>query len=83
MLTRLFLEHPRAVDESYLEHAGFAAGMGLKLAGMAAMAFVHALLPCCFKTSVSRRIAALHAVTGPRNQRRHEPELARDLASRA
>jgi len=67
MLSRLFLTHPRSVDESYLEHAGVAAGMGLSLLGAAAMAFVHALLPFCFTASVSRRVAELYATTSTRN----------------
>ncbi|MFN3537218.1 MAG: DUF6356 family protein [Brevundimonas sp.] len=44
-LHRLFLDHPREVEESYLEHLG-AAGF----------AFLHALIPGIAKTAASDRI---------------------------
>ncbi|MCB1396707.1 MAG: hypothetical protein H6898_04905 [Rhodobacter sp.] len=61
MLTRLFLDHPASVDESYLEHARFAAGFSaaLLLAGLAAA--VHAVLPFAFETTASRMVRRLHA----------------------
>jgi len=60
MLTRLFLDHPASVDESYLEHARFAAGFSvtLLLAGLAAA--VHAVLPFAFETTASRMVRRLH-----------------------
>lgn len=61
MIQRLFLDHPAAVDESYLEHARFASGFSgwLLLAGLAAA--VHAVLPFAFETTASRIIRRLHA----------------------
>ena len=60
MIQRLFLDHPASVDESYLEHARFAAGFSgwLLLAGLAAA--VHAVLPFACETTASRIIRRLH-----------------------
>ncbi|MCW1932575.1 DUF6356 family protein [Pararhodobacter zhoushanensis] len=61
MIQRLFLDHPAAVDESYLEHARFASGFSgwLILAGLAAA--VHAVLPFACQATASRIIRRLHA----------------------
>ncbi len=61
MINRLFLEHPRSVNESYREHMGFAFWFALKLGGAALAALIHALLPFCFETTASRTIRELHA----------------------
>ncbi len=68
MLTKLFLEHPRSVNESYVEHAAFAGRFSLALFGAASAALVHAVLPFCFKTTASRTVAALYARTHNRGQ---------------
>jgi hypothetical protein len=52
-LNRLFADHPREVGESYLHHAGVAARMGLRLAGLSACAFIHGLVPGLHRTTVS------------------------------
>ena len=61
MIQRLFLDHPASVDESYLNHARFAAGFSfwLILAGLAAA--VHAILPFAFDHTASGIIRRLHA----------------------
>ena len=53
---RLFVDHPREVEESYLHHAGVATRMGLRLARLSGCAFVHALVPGVHKTTVSGEI---------------------------
>jgi len=53
---RLFVDHPREVEESYLHHAGVATRMGLRLARLSGCAFVHALVPGLHKTTVSSEI---------------------------
>lgn len=66
MIARLFLSHPRSVEESYLEHAVFAlrfAGL-LFLAALAAL--VHAVLPFAFESTASRIIARLYKRTANR-----------------
>lgn len=60
MFTRLFLEHPRSVGESYLEHQRHALGFGFSLLLAALACFVHAIVPgLCVRTG-STAIARLH-----------------------
>ena len=55
-LKRLFVDHPREVEESYLHHAGVATRMGLRLARLSGCAFIHALVPGAHKTTVSSEV---------------------------
>ncbi len=57
---RLFVVHPRSVNEDYLAHAGVALRLALLLfrAGLAAL--VHAFVPAFFETSASSTIKRLH-----------------------
>lgn len=75
-LDRLFLAHPRKVDESYLEHGAFALRFGsrLLLAGMAAL--VHAIVPCLCETTASRLILAMHAEMVARRTKANQPQPA-------
>lgn len=63
MITRIFLEHPAKVDETFLEHMAFA----LKFAGLlfaaGGAALVHAIVPCLFEKTASGIIAKLYAKT--------------------
>lgn len=68
MLGKLFLEHPRSVDESYLEHAAFAGRFSLALFGAAFAAMIHAVLPFAFERTASRTVAKLYARTHNRGQ---------------
>ncbi len=67
MLDKYFLAHPRSVDESYLQHAGVALRISMLLLGAAMAAFVHALVPCLFKTTASSTIKALHGQVASRS----------------
>lgn len=60
MIARLFTDHPQSVDETYLEHAAFAARFSgwLLLAGLAAA--VHAVLPFLFEKTASRITTRLY-----------------------
>jgi hypothetical protein len=73
MLDKLFLEHPRSVDESYAQHFGVASSFGLRmiLAGLACL--VHGLVPGLFVRTGSDAIRELHdrMVT---NRRRSAPQ---------
>ncbi|MFC5344982.1 DUF6356 family protein [Brevundimonas staleyi] len=53
---RLFVDHPKEVGETYVEHAGVATRMGWKLARLSACAFIHAVMPGAHKTTVSTSI---------------------------
>lgn len=68
MITRLFLEHPRSVDESYAEHARFAAGFSLKLFVAGFCAMVHAVLPFAFEKTASRMIDEMYVKTHNRGK---------------
>lgn len=68
MINRLFLDHPKSVDESYIEHMCFALWFFSKLATAAGAALVHAILPCCFEKTASSIIAELYARTHNRGK---------------
>ena len=60
MFTRLFVEHPRSVGESYLEHQRHALGFGFSLLLASLACFVHAIVPgLCVRTG-STAITRLH-----------------------
>ncbi len=59
-LTRLFTEHPRSVDESYLEHMQFAGSFSLKLFAAGLAALVHAVLPFLFERTASTMIDGMY-----------------------
>ena len=60
MFGRLFLDHPRSVDESYFEHLLFAGGFALRLLGAGLAALVHAMIPCLFEKTASQLITQMH-----------------------
>lgn len=60
MFARIFLDHPRALDESFLQHmvCAISFAVALLLAGLAVL--VHAFIPCVFEKTASRIITELH-----------------------
>lgn len=68
MIARLFLDHPSTVDETYAEHARFAAAFSLKLFAAALAAAVHAVIPCLFEKTASRIVGDLYARTHNRGR---------------
>lgn len=71
-LKRLFVDHPREVGESYLEHFGAATGFGLKLMRLAGCAFTHAVLPGLHKTTVSDEVKRMARDMGGRAEEARE-----------
>ncbi|MEX0371125.1 MAG: DUF6356 family protein [Tateyamaria sp.] len=63
MIARIFLAHPRSVDENYAQHAVFAGGFAMRLLMASGAALVHALVPCLFEKTASRMIADMYAHT--------------------
>lgn len=63
MITRIFLDHPRHVNETYAAHAVFAGGFALRLFLAAGAALVHAIIPCLFEKTASKMIAQMYART--------------------
>ena len=66
MWTKLFLNHPRAVEESYGEHAIFAGRFAAQLFFAAVCALNHALIPGVFEKTASKIVARLYAQTAGR-----------------
>ena len=66
MWTRLFLNHPRSVEESYGEHAIFAVRVAAQLFIAAFCALIHALIPGMFENTASKIVAKLYAQTAGR-----------------
>ena len=60
MLQKFFLDHPRSVDETYLQHFAFASLFSIRLFGAALAALVHALLPCAFEKTASKIVHDLY-----------------------
>lgn len=63
MINRVFLSHPATVDETYFQHAAFAARFALRLFAAAGAAVVHALIPCLFEKTASRIVSELYTMT--------------------
>ncbi|MEX0286819.1 MAG: DUF6356 family protein [Paracoccaceae bacterium] len=68
MIAKLFLDHPRSVDETYTEHAAFAFGFSMRLFGAAFAALVHSVLPFAFEKTASRIVADLYQRTHNRGR---------------
>lgn len=60
MLSKLFLEHPRSVGETYLVHQrqAFGFGVAMILGGVACL--LHGLVPAMFLRTGSSTVARLH-----------------------
>ncbi len=68
MFAKLFLDHPRSVDETYTQHLFFAGWFAMKLLAAAAAALAHALVPCCFEKTASSIVAELYERTSNRGR---------------
>ena len=68
MFSRIFIDHPKSVDETYFEHMAFAGRFSLRLFGAGCAALVHAVIPCLFEKTASRMIASMYAQTHNRGQ---------------
>jgi hypothetical protein len=66
MFARLFLEHPRVVNETYTEHMGAAFSVGGRMLVASLKCFVHGLVPGLYKTAGSDAICELHRQVAPR-----------------
>ncbi|MEM9732864.1 MAG: DUF6356 family protein [Pseudomonadota bacterium] len=61
-----FTDHPTSVDETYLEHMGFALRCGGLLALAAGAAIIHAVLPFACERTASRIVRKLYERTAHR-----------------
>ena len=60
MLKKIFLDHPAAVDETYLEHLRTASFFALTMILAGAACLLHGLIPVLFKKTGSTAIRRLH-----------------------
>ena len=60
MFERIFLSHPRAVGESYGEHATTAARFGFTMIVGGAACVVHAIVPVLFVRTASDAVKRLY-----------------------
>lgn len=60
-LSRLFLDHPQSVNETYTEHMGVALYFFFWLTVAAFCALVHAFIPAAFDKTASRIVKKLYA----------------------
>ena len=72
---RLFRDHPREVDETYLQHMVASAGFGFKLLCLAGAAFAHAVVPGVHKTTVSTAIRSMAKDMGGRAEEARETRM--------
>ena len=72
-LERLFIAHPRTVNEDYLGHAGVALRFALLLLGASLAALTHAVIPALFETTRLKH----HQETACRDDRPVRPIAAR------
>lgn len=62
MFKRLFVDHPKAVDESYVEHFGVASRFGVTMLYGGFCALVHAVVPGWCITTGSDTIRRLNKI---------------------
>ena len=72
---RLFRDHPREVNETYLQHMAASAGFGFKLLGLASAAFAHAIVPGVHKATVSTAIRSMAKDMGGRAEEARETRM--------
>ncbi|QDH36291.1 hypothetical protein E2E27_17265 [Porphyrobacter sp. YT40] len=76
MIAKLFTDHPRAIGETYGQHARTALSFGWRMmvGGLACM--VHALVPGLFVKTASRTVVQLDAEMRGRKPTAAEEEFA-------
>ncbi|MBK6415089.1 DUF6356 family protein [Sphingopyxis sp.] len=62
MFKRLFVDHPKAVDENYIEHFGVASKFGVTMIWGGLCALVHAVVPGWCITTGSDTIQRLNHI---------------------
>lgn len=61
LFSRVFIDHPSTVDESYLQHMRFAGWFASRLLLAGGAAAVHAVIPCLFEKTAGRMIGEMNA----------------------
>ena len=71
-LNRLFVDHPREVNESYFHHMAASSRFGFRLLKLAGCAFLHSVVPGVCKTTVSSSICCMADELGGRAREARE-----------
>lgn len=58
-MKNIFTEHPRSVNESYLQHMAFATRYAFQLGLCTMAAIIHSIFPFLFMNYCSKKIAEL------------------------
>lgn len=74
-LNRLFVEHPREVNESYLHHMAASSRFGFRLLKLAGAAFVHSVVPGLCKSTVSKEVCCMAEEVGGRAREARESRM--------
>ena len=77
MFDKLFLDHPRTVDETYFEHLLVAGYFGVTMLAAGLACLVHALIPGAFTKTGSQAVRHLHDRMVANRQRHPAAEAAR------
>jgi Family of unknown function (DUF6356) len=77
MFRRLFVDHPKSVEENYLEHFGVAGRFGLTMIYGGLCALVHAVVPGWCITSGSDTVKRLNHIMV--EQRRAKGEAVTEM----
>ena len=75
MIDRLFLKHPRSLNETYYQHMRTAAGFGASLMRAGIACFAHAIIPALFTNTASRELDRLHTSMVQRAANHDESQL--------
>ena len=81
MLRRLFLDHPKSVDETYLEHMRMAGGFSGELLRAGFACLIHALIPAFCTTTASDIVKRLNTRLTNRNASAHAVKDGANVAA--
>lgn len=76
MIAKLFTEHPRAIGETYTQHARTAWSFGWRMVTGGLACMVHAIVPGLFVKTASRTVVQLDAEMRGRKSTPAEEEFA-------
>lgn len=70
----LFTKHPHSVGETYVEHARFAFGTGIRMVFAGFACIIHGIFPFLFVKTGSTTITSLHEGLSKRTSKETHPQ---------
>ena len=64
---RIFVDHPKSVDQTYIQHMCVAGWFFSRLLAASCVALIHAMIPCLFEKTAGRMIEEMYARITTRN----------------